>query len=213
MSKSKMIVRTKFIDRACHWTVVICFFLVALSGISFFFPTLQWLTQTFGTPQMGRILHPFFGIAIFVALMFMFVRFVHHNIPDKKDIPWLLNIVEVLKGNEHKVADVGKYNAGQKMMFWSIMSMIFVLLVTGVIIWRPYFAPAFSIPVIRVALMLHSFSAVALIVVIMVHIYAALWVKGTITAMVEGWVTKTWAKKHHPRWYREVREKQDKRQS
>ncbi|KEP12564.1 hypothetical protein EH62_00650 [Escherichia coli] len=54
-----------------------------------------------------------------------------------------MNIVEVLKGNEHKVADVGKYNAGQKMMFWSIMSMIFVLLVTGVIIWRPYFAQYF----------------------------------------------------------------------
>ena len=154
MSKSKMIVRTKFIDRACHWTVVICFFLVALSGISFFFPTLQWLTQTFGTPQMGRILHPFFGIAIFVALMFMFVRFVHHNIPDKKDIPWLLNIVEVLKGNEHKVADVGKYNAGQKMMFWSIMSMIFVLLVTGVIIWRPYFAQYFLMQVIRYSLLI-----------------------------------------------------------
>lgn len=153
MSKSKMIVRTKFIDRACHWTVVICFFLVALSGISFFFPTLQWLTQTFGTPQMGRILHPFFGIAIFVALMFMFVRFVHHNIPDKKDIPWLLNIVEVLKGNEHKVADVGKYNAGQKMMFWSIMSMIFVLLVTGVIIWRPYFAQYFPMQVVRYSLL------------------------------------------------------------
>ena len=135
MNKSKMIVRTKFIDRACHWTVVICFFLVALSGISFFFPTLQWLTETFGTPQMGRILHPFFGVLIFVALMFMFVRFVHHNIPDKQDIPWLKGIVEVLKGNEHKVARVGKYNAGQKMMFWTIMSMIFVLLVTGVIIF------------------------------------------------------------------------------
>lgn len=138
MSKSKMIVRTTFIDRACHWTVVICFFLVALSGISFFFPTLQWLTETFGTPQMGRILHPFFGVLIFVALMFMFVRFVHHNIPDKQDIPWLKGIVEVLKGNEHKVARVGKYNAGQKMMFWTIMSMIFVLLVTG-----DYLAPIF----------------------------------------------------------------------
>ncbi len=44
---------------------------------------------------MGRILHPFFGIAIFIALMFMFVRFVHHNIPDKKDIPWLKNIVSI----------------------------------------------------------------------------------------------------------------------
>ncbi len=70
---------------------------------------------------MGRILHPFFGVAIFIALMFMFVRFVHHNIPDKQDIPWLKGIVEVLKGNEHKVARVGKYNAGQKMMFWTIM--------------------------------------------------------------------------------------------
>lgn len=85
--KSKMIVRTKFIDRACHWTVVISFFLVALSGIALFFPTLKWLTETFGTPQMGRILHPFFGVLIFVVLMFMFVRFVKHNIPDRKDIP------------------------------------------------------------------------------------------------------------------------------
>ncbi len=50
---------------------------------------------------------------IFVALMFMFVRFVHHNIPDKQDIPWLKGIVEVLKGNEHKVARVGKYNAAE----------------------------------------------------------------------------------------------------
>lgn len=201
MSKSKMIVRTKFIDRACHWTVVICFFLVALSGISFFFPTLQWLTQTFGTPQMGRILHPFFGIAIFVALMFMFVRFVHHNIPDKKDIPWLLNIVEVLKGNEHKVADVGKYNAGQKMMFWSIMSMIFVLLVTGVIIWRPYFAQYFPIQVVRYSLLIHAAAGIILIHAILIHMYMAFWVKGSIKGMIEGKVSRRWAKKHHPRWY------------
>ena len=61
--------------------------------------------------------------------------------------------------------------------------------------------------------MLHSFAAGALSAVIKLHIYAALWEKGTITAMVEGWVTRSWAKKHHPRWYREVREKQDKTQS
>ena len=39
---------------------------------------------------------------------------------------------------------------------------------------------------------------------IIVHVYAAIWVRGTIRAMVEGVVTQTWAKKHHPRWYREV---------
>lgn len=61
-----------------------------------------------------------------------------------------------------------------------------LLLASGVVIWRPYFAPSFSIPLIRIALLVHSLAAVGLIIVIMVHIYAALWVKGTITAMVEG---------------------------
>ncbi|SQB39762.1 formate dehydrogenase-N subunit gamma [Citrobacter koseri] len=58
MSKSKMIVRTKFIDRACHWTVVICFFLVSLSGIAFFFPTLQWLTPNLRDAADGAYFAP-----------------------------------------------------------------------------------------------------------------------------------------------------------
>ncbi len=32
--------------------------------------------------------------------------------------------------------------------------------------------------------------------------------KGSIRSMVEGWVTRGWAKKHHPRWYREVLEEE-----
>ena len=90
-------------------------------------------------------------------------------------------------------------------MFWAAIISLVLLLLSGVVIWRPWFAGAFSIPLIRAALLVHSLSAVGLIVVIMVHIYAALWVKGTITAMVEGWVSPAWAEKHHPRWYREQR--------
>lgn len=210
MNKSTTILRTKFFDRACHWTMVIAFFLVALSGIALFFPSLQWLTQTFGTPQMGRILHPFFGVGVFLLLMVMFVRFVHHNIPDKKDLPWLKGIVEVLKGNEHEVADVGKYNAGQKMMFWTIMSMISLLLASGVVIWRPWFAHFFPVALVRWCLLLHATSAIILLLAILVHIYMAFWVKGSITGMIEGRVSRRWAKKHHPRWYREVEAQEDK---
>jgi formate dehydrogenase, gamma subunit len=143
--------------------------------------------------------------------MFMFARFVHHNIPDKQDLPWIKGIVEVLKGNEHKVADVGKYNAGQKMMFWSIMSMIFVLLVTGFIIWRPYFAQYFPIKLIRWSLLVHATAAIVLIHAILIHIYMAFWVKGSIKGMIEGKVSRRWAKKHHPRWYREVEAKEETR--
>ncbi|MCD1125630.1 formate dehydrogenase-N subunit gamma [Jinshanibacter sp. LJY008] len=211
MKKNKMIKRVSFIDRACHWTVVICFFLVALSGIAMFFPTLSWLTQTFGTPQMGRILHPFFGVLIFCVLVLMFFRFVKHNIPKKEDISWFVHIVDVLKGKEHEVADVGKYNPGQKAMFWSIMGLILVLLVTGVIIWRPYFAEFFPIWAIRLGLMLHAVAAIVLIHAILIHIYMAFWVKGSITGMIEGKVSRKWAAKHHPRWYREVVAEEEKK--
>ena len=87
-----------------------------------------------------------------------------------------------------------------------------LLLASGMAIRQPYFAGALVTPVIRFARVVHSVSAVALIIVIMVHICAALWIEEKITAMVEGRVTSDWAKKHHPRWYRAVRARHPKPQ-
>ena len=85
-----------------------------------------------------------------------------------------------------------------------MIACLLTLLVTGFVIWQPYFAPAFSITLVRIAVLLHALAAFALILGIIVHIYAALWVKGTIGGMMRGTVTRTWARKHHPAWYREV---------
>ena len=43
-----------------------------------------------------------------------------------------------------------------------------------------------------------------LILSIIVHIYAGIWIKGSISAMLHGWVSRAWARKHHELWYREV---------
>ena len=109
MSKSKMIVRTKFIDRACHWTVVICFFLVALSGIALFFPTLQWLTRNFryaaNGPHSAPVLRgtDFCGANVYVLSVLSIT-----TSPISRTSPGCKGIVEVLKGNEHKVARCGE---------------------------------------------------------------------------------------------------------
>lgn len=84
------------------------------------------------------------------------------------------------------------------------MSLILVLLVSGVIIWRPYFAEFFPMWAIRLGLMIHAVAAIVLIHAILIHMYMAFWVKGSISGMIEGKVSRKWAKKHHPRWYREV---------
>jgi formate dehydrogenase subunit gamma len=78
-----------------------------------------------------------------------------------------------------------------------------LLLCSGVVIWRRYFSVYFPVEVIRLAALVHAFAAFVLIVGIVVHIYAAIWIKGSVGAMVRGTVTLGWARKHHPRWFRE----------
>ncbi len=198
----KVIQRYNAAERINHWIVAVCFVLLAISGLAFFYPAFFWLTGVFGTPELARIVHPFVGVVMAVAFGRQFFRYWHHNLLNREDIRWMLSVKEVMKGNE--VGDIGRYNGGQKAMFWVMVLCVAALLGSGVIAWRPYFAASFPIPVIRIALLVHATSALALIASIIVHVYAALWVQGTIRAMVEGVVTHAWAKKHHPRWYREM---------
>lgn len=204
--KEKLIRRYNAAERINHWIVAVCFVLLAISGLAFFYPAFFWLTGVFGTPQLARIVHPFVGVIMFLAFARQFFRYWHHNIIDSEDVKWMKAVKTVMKG--HEVGDIGRYNGGQKAMFWAMSACLIFLVTTGIIAWRPYFAQYFPIPLIRVALLLHAASALALIASIIVHVYAALWVQGTIRAMVEGWVTHAWAKKHHPRWYREMTEQE-----
>ncbi|EHD20809.1 MULTISPECIES: formate dehydrogenase cytochrome b556 subunit [Brenneria] len=206
MKKSNRIQRYSAPERINHWIVAFCFVFAAISGLGFLFPSLNWMMHILGTPQLARIVHPFVGVVMFIAFLLMFFRYWKHNLINRDDIEWAKNIHKIARNQE--VGDTGRYNFGQKSVFWLAIISLLLLLASGIVMWRPYFADAFPIPVIRLALLVHSLAAVGLILAIMVHIYAALWVKGTITAMVEGWVSTSWAKKHHPRWYRELQRKQ-----
>ncbi|WP_046337775.1 formate dehydrogenase cytochrome b556 subunit [Xenorhabdus bovienii] len=200
--RNDIIIRHSPIERINHWAVVIVFLFTAISGLGFFFPSLNWMMNIFGTPQLSRILHPFAGSVMFFLFVFMFFRYFKHNLLDRDDIEWAKHVHNVLRNEE--AGDTGQYNLGQKGIYWSVSVCLLLLLVSGIIIWRPYFAEYFPIPLIRIALLVHSLSAISLILTIIVHAYAAFWVKGSVRAMVEGWVTRGWAKKHHPRWYREI---------
>ncbi|NLJ51877.1 MAG: formate dehydrogenase subunit gamma [Alcaligenaceae bacterium] len=198
----QVIQRYRKVERVNHWVTAGCFVLLAISGLAFFYPAFFWLTGVFGTPQLARILHPWIGVVMFLSFMIMFFRYAKHNILNKEDTKWLTSVGDILKGRA--VGDVGKYNAGQKAMFWLMSICMLTLLVTGLLSWHAYFGEVVPIPLKRVGLLLHAASALVLIAGIIVHVYAAIWVRGTIRAMVEGVVSQAWARTHHPRWYREV---------
>ncbi|AHI66375.1 formate dehydrogenase subunit gamma [Burkholderia thailandensis] len=198
-----LIVRYTANERSNHWITAISFVLLALSGLALFHPSMFWMTALFGGGQWTRILHPFVGLVMFVSFAVMVVRYWRHNLLDAGDRRWLRQMDDVLANREDKLPEAGRYNAGQKLLFFVMVASLLLLLVSGIVIWRRYFSLYFPIGAIRAAAVVHAAAAFALIVGIVVHVYAALWVKGSIGAMVRGTVTVGWARKHHPKWFRE----------
>ena len=202
--KRDEIVRYEPATRINHWIVAISFVLLALSGLALFHPALFWLTNLFGGGPWTRILHPFIGLVMLIAFVFLGAKLWHENVMQPRDWQWLRQIKDVVNNREDALPEVGKYNAGQKLLFYTIVLCLIGLLLSGIVIWRAYFAFYFPVEVIRFASLLHAFCAFVLICAIIVHIYAAIWVKGSVKAMTRGTVSYGWAYKHHRSWFRDV---------
>ena len=200
----KTIERYSANERVNHWFTAIAFVILALSGLALFHPSMFWLTNLLGGGTWTRILHPFIGVTMFLSFIVMVRSFWAQNKFTRNDARWLARWRDVINNREEGLPEVGRYNAGQKLLFWVMLLTMLLLLVSGLVIWQPYFAPVFPITLVRLALLTHAISAFVLILGIVVHIYAALWIKGSVHAMTRGYVSSAWAKKHHAAWYRDV---------
>lgn len=190
--------------RINHWITAISLVLLALSGLSLFHPSLYFLSGLFGGGAWVRVIHPWIGVVLFFSFLGLFVRFWKANLWKREDGTWLAKVRDVLAAHDENLPEVGKYNAGQKFVFWSMSILIIILIGSGLVIWEQYFSIYTTIPQQRLALITHAIAAVVIIGVWIIHVYAAIWVKGTIGAMTRGRVTGGWAWRHHRKWLREL---------
>lgn len=190
--------------RINHWVTAISLILLALSGMALFTPKLYFLTALFGGGQWTRAIHPWIGVVLFFSFAGLFLRFWKANLWKREDGTWLARIRDVIAGHEERLPEVGKYNAGQKGVFWGMSFLIIVLITSGFVVWDQYFYAFTTIEQKRIAILVHALAAVGIICVWIVHVYAAIWVRGTISAMTKGQVTGGWAWRHHRKWLREL---------
>ena len=198
------ILRYTPIERANHWLTAITFILLALSGLCFFQPLYFPLSQLFGGGVWTRILHPFIGIVMTVSFGVMFFKYRQMNIITPTDREWLRHVREMASGDDRNMPESGKFNGGQKLLFWLMAACLMLLILSGIVIWRAYFSFLFPVGLIRLASVIHAASAAFIIGLIIFHIYAAIWTKESIDAMLYGWVRRAWAKQHHPAWFKEM---------
>jgi formate dehydrogenase subunit gamma len=193
--------------RINHWITATCLVLLALSGLALFHPSLFFLSHLFGGGQATRAIHPWIGVVLFLSFAGLFLRFWRLNLWKGADTTWMVRLREVLGNRDDQdpdLVEIGKYNAGQKVVFWGMSLLIIVLISSGLVIWDQYFSDYTTLEQKRVAILIHSLAAIVIICVWIVHVYAAIWVRGTIGAMTQGRVTGGWAWRHHRKWLRDL---------
>jgi len=190
--------------RINHWITATSLVLLALSGLALFHPSLFFLTNLFGGGSNTRAIHPWIGVILFFGFLGLFLRFWKLNLWKREDGTWMARLRDVMTAQDENLPEIGKYNAGQKMVFWLMSILIIILITSGLVIWDQYFSQYTSLEQKRVAVLVHAIAAITIICVWIVHVYAAIWVRGTISAMTRGRVTGGWAWRHHRKWLREL---------
>jgi formate dehydrogenase subunit gamma len=205
----RLVERFSYFERAAHWTNAIAFSVLAVSGLVMAFGKFVLLPVMGGTlfgwlTYALKTAHNFTGPVFAVSLLVVIVTFARDNLPAKNDVAWLL------KGGglfgEHQVPS-HRFNAGEKVVFWWGV-FIFGLVAVGSGLVLDKIAPgvAFTRGNMQIAHMIHSVTAVLMMVVFIGHIYlGTIGTKGAYQGMRTGFVDEAWAREHHELWLADVK--------
>ncbi|MBI5483271.1 MAG: formate dehydrogenase subunit gamma [Deltaproteobacteria bacterium] len=199
---NKYIERFSTSERVLHWIVTGSFFTLLLTGLGLYSRLFHGYFSLFGGGQVAILMHKIMGVVFFFSSIYMFLNHKKDvSTFDDGDWVWIKKYGGYLTryGNHF---DIGKYNPGQKLFAVFIAAATLALGISGIFIWFPLFFPRW---IVQFSLLFHCLMFVGSIMFVIVHVYlATIGNPGTIEAMLYGDVRKIWAKKHHPKWYKEV---------
>ena len=228
----RKIQRFKAVERFGHWLLAGSFILLGITGLvsllgrKFLIPAFGH--EAFATIAIGsKWIHNNVSWAFMLGLVMIFVMWVMHNLPSRTDIGWILKGGGIFS-KSHPPAK--KFNAGQKLIFWSVIVLGASISVSGLALLFPFeieiFAAtfkklnAFGIPQyfgmnelretlapheeMQYAQLWHSIVSLVLIAIIFAHIYiGTVGMEGAYDAMGSGEVEEQWALEHHSIWAEE----------
>ena len=232
-TSDRTIERFKTIERAGHWILATSFILLALTGLNllmgkeYLMPLIG--KEAFATISIaGKWVHNYVAWPFMIALVMIFVMWVAHNLPALHDIKWVLLGGGLFMKGVHPPSR--KFNAGQKLIFWSTIILGASVSASGIALLFPFelamFDKTFAIlnsmgveaiwgstlptgltPMeeMQYAQIWHTIVALAMIVIIIAHIYiGSVGMEGAFAAMGSGQVDRNWALEHHNLWVEEV---------
>ena len=202
------VLRYPFFERANHWIAAFSYIYLLLTGLAFWSPWLFWIAVVLGGGQISRVLHPWVGLFFFYAAMRMYGYWAPQMRTTEMDKLWWRSLRHYVQNEDDQMPPAGRYNAGQKALFWSFFYAAIVLLLTGVILWFPESIPWNLRWLGYISVFLHPVAALFTIANFLIHIYMSVFAeRGAFGSVIRGDVSLEFAKRYHPGWYREIVEK------
>ncbi len=218
------------LERFAHWLMAGSFVVLTLSGLNMLFgryalmPVIGKDVFAFIT-LWGKYLHNYLALAFMTGVALAFILWVVQNFPNRHDLVWLLKGGGMFTRGSHPPAK--KFNAGQKILFWSVVILTISVSLSGIALMFPFetafmaktFAAlnaiGFDLPTSVSSIqeqqlnqIWHAIVGVVFIVIILAHIYiGTVGMEGAFDAMGTGEVDTNWAREHHSLWIEEVEQK------
>jgi formate dehydrogenase subunit gamma len=198
------ILRFNVIERLTHWVTAVSFIVLGITGLNFVFGKRLLMPligpDAFGTWSLwAKYAHDFTAWAFMLGIVVMVLIWIVDNIPDRYDWPWLKVGGGMFDKDNSTHPPARRFNAGQKLVFWSVILGGVALSVSGIFLLFPFRFT--DIEGMQLAQLVHATVAVLMVAVILAHIYiGTLGMEGAWPAMGSGEVDLTWAKEHHSVW-------------
>jgi len=197
----RKISRFNSFERFAHWLTAVSFVILGLTGLNITFGRITLLPligpEAFSSAsQIAKYIHNYVSASFVIGLVLIIALWIKDNIPRKVDVDWIRQGGGFIKS---KHAPSGRFNAGEKLVFWFALGAGAAVTVSGVLLLFPFYVT--NIAGMQIAHIVHAVVAVLFVAVIIGHIYiGTLGMEGAFEAMATGEVDLNWAKEHHDLW-------------
>jgi formate dehydrogenase subunit gamma len=197
----RTLMRFSTFERLVHWMTATSFVALALTGLNITFGK-RLLEPLIGPEgfaawsQWGKYAHNYLSFPFTLGVMVILLMWVAWNIPEKMDVEWIKEGGGII-GHKHPPA--GRFNAGQKMIYWIVVIGGGTVAASGYLLMFPFYAT--NIAGMQLDQMIHGIAAVLFVAVMIAHAYiGTVGMEGAFEGMWDGTVDVNWAKQHHAAW-------------
>ena len=199
------ILRYTLNERLNHWLAAASYIYLLLTGLAFYSPWLFWIGAVLGGAAVSRMLHPWAGLIFFGGVLYMYKMWAAQMRSTATDKAWWNSVGHYIRNEDDQMPAAGRYNAGQKLLFWGFFWCGILLLLSGIVLWFSEYLP-WSLRFLRyISVLVHPAAALLTIGLFLIHIYMSVFAeRGAFGSVIRGDVSQAFAKRYHPGWYKEI---------